>query len=102
MKGLEIVKAWNECKHTNFSKGSDENPSQLVRRIDGFIDNFGEDFQTEVIDDELFKATVSVCASTTFFRWVFGFTGKITILEPEPVVDASKEMLKKAMGQIKG
>lgn len=41
------------------------------------IDNFGTDFESEVIDDDHFKATVNACTSSTFYRWVFGFIGKI-------------------------
>lgn len=32
------------------------------------IDNFGTDFESEIVDDEHFKATVNVCTSTTFYR----------------------------------
>ena len=62
-----------------------------------FIDNFGTDFETEVVGDEYFKATVSVCTSTTFYRWVFGFNGKIKILGPQEIATAYKDMLQKAI-----
>ena len=42
---------------------------------------FGTDFECEPVDAERFKATVSVYTSTTFYRWVFGFNGKIKIVE---------------------
>ncbi len=61
------------------------------------IDNFGTDFETEVVDNEHFKATVTVCVSTTFLRWIFGFNGKIKILGPEDVREQYKCMLSKAM-----
>ena len=61
------------------------------------IDNFGVNFETEVIDNEYFKAIVSVCTSTTFYRWVFGFNGKIRIIGPQPVRDRYKEMLSNAL-----
>ena len=64
------------------------------------IDNFGVDFDVEVIDNEYFKATVSVCASVTFYRWVFGFNGKIKILRPQQIVDDYKEMLLNALNGI--
>ena len=44
------------------------------------IDNFGTEFECGPVDAEYFKATVSVCTSTTFYRWVFGFNGKIKIV----------------------
>lgn len=61
------------------------------------IDNFGSDIRTEVVDEEHFKAVVEVCTSATFYRWVFGFCGKIRIMGPQDVVMAYKDMLKKAM-----
>ena len=61
------------------------------------IDIFGVDFGTEAIDDEYFKATVSVCTSTTFYRWVFGFNGKIRIVGPQLVRERYKEMLLNAL-----
>lgn len=64
------------------------------------IDSFGFDFESEAIDDEYFKATVNVCTSTTFYRWVFGFSGKINIVGPQRIVDAYKEMLLHALNGI--
>ena len=32
------------------------------------IDNYGTDFESEIVGDEHFKATVNVCTSTTFYR----------------------------------
>lgn len=61
------------------------------------IDNFGPDLRTEVVDEEHFKAVVEVCTSATFYRWVFGFCGKIRIMGPQDIVMAYKDMLKKAM-----
>ncbi len=63
------------------------------------IDNFGTDFRTEAVDDEHFKATVNVCTSTTFYRWVFGFSGKIRILGPQEVVSEYRDMLRKALDE---
>ena len=57
------------------------------------IDKFGSDFETIVVDGEHFKATVSVCTSTTFYSWVFGFNGKIKIMGPVQIVDDYKQML---------
>lgn len=64
------------------------------------IDNFGSNIETEVIDNEHFTATVSVCTSSTFYRWVFGFNGKIKIVGPQPVVDSYKEMLTTALNAL--
>lgn len=64
------------------------------------IDNFGTDFECEPVDAEHFKATVSVCTSTTFYRWVFGFNGKIKIAGPQQITDEYKEMLLSALNQM--
>ena len=63
------------------------------------IDNFGTEFECEPVDTEHFKATVSVCTSTTFYRWVFGFNGKIKIVEPQNVTMIYKELLQKALDE---
>ena len=64
------------------------------------IDKFGSDFETVVVDDEHFKATVSVCPSTTFYSWVFGFNGKIKVEGPQNVAEAYKEMLVNALSEM--
>lgn len=64
------------------------------------IDNFGRDFETEAVDDEYFKTNVNVCTSTTFYRWIFGFNGKIRIVGPQPVIDSYKKMLVYALNTI--
>ena len=63
------------------------------------IDNFGRKFETEAVDEEHFKATVNVCTSTTFYRWIFGFNGKIRIIGPQPVINSYKEMLVNALDE---
>ena len=63
------------------------------------IDNFGTDFKSEVVDNEHFKATINVCTSTIFYRWVFGFNGKIKIIKPEQIVTEYKEMLIRALNE---
>ena len=49
------------------------------------IDQFGKDVKTEVVDDDHFTARVTVCASPTFYRWVFGWGGKMKITGPENI-----------------
>lgn len=63
------------------------------------IDKFGSDFETVAVDDEHFKATVNVCASTTFYSWIFGFNGKIEIVGPQEVTSTYKEMLHRALDE---
>lgn len=61
------------------------------------IDHFGANFKTEAIDDESFKATVSVCTSTTFYSWIFGFNGKIKIMGPDSAIKKYQEMIMNAL-----
>ena len=59
------------------------------------IDQFGQKVRTKVIDENHFRAIVKVCPSPTFFRWVFGFGGKIVIEGPEEIQNQYRVMLKK-------
>ena len=61
------------------------------------IDNFGPDVDTEPVDDEYFIAKVTVCTSPTFYRWIFGFGGKIRIQGPEDILGKYREMLQEAL-----
>lgn len=61
------------------------------------IDRFGEDVQTEIIDDAHFTANVSVRPNATFFAWIFQFRGSITINEPPEIAENYKNMLEKAI-----
>ncbi|MBR2781273.1 MAG: WYL domain-containing protein, partial [Eubacteriaceae bacterium] len=50
------------------------------------IDKFGTGVRTKAIDEDHFRATVKVCTSPTFYRWVFGWDGMLRIEGPEEVV----------------
>lgn len=65
------------------------------------IDNFGKEFETKVVNEDQFLATVSVCTSSTFYWWIFGFCDKIRIIEPEIVVIAYRKMLESAIDKHK-
>ena len=60
------------------------------------IDNFGQRFWSEPVDEEHFRAKVRVCTSTTFYRWVFGFTDSIRIEGPEETVEEYREQIRSA------
>lgn len=60
------------------------------------IDNFGQRFSSELVDEEHFRAVVHVCTSTTFYRWIFGFTGKIHIEGPEETVEEYRDLIRNA------
>lgn len=57
------------------------------------IDQFGSNVRTKQIGKDQFRATVKVCLSPNFFRWVFGWKGQVTIEGPEQVVEQYKVML---------
>jgi len=61
------------------------------------LDNFGADLKTESVDDEYFNATISVCTSATFYRWIFGFGGNIKIIAPDRIKKEYKAQLEKAL-----
>ncbi len=61
------------------------------------IDNFGLDVDTWPVDDLHFEARIKVCASPTFYRWVFGFDGAIRIVGPDDIKQEYKRMLDNAL-----
>ena len=61
------------------------------------IDQFGVDVETSKINDWSFKAHVNVCPSPTFYRWVFSWGRKMTILSPPEAVEEYKDMLGRAL-----
>ena len=63
------------------------------------FDRFGEDIKTEIADDEHIRAVLKVSPSYTFFSWVFGFDGEISIAGPAHVKAEYEEMLRKAIGK---
>ena len=65
--------------------------------MNGIIDQFGTKVKTWDVDDQHFKAAVSVCPSPTFYRWIFGWNGGIKIYGPEQVKEKYQEMIKNAL-----
>ena len=63
--------------------------NEVMRSI---IDRFGEDVQTETVDEQHFRATFEVAPSPPFFSWVFTFGGKIRIISPTSVQDEMRDM----------
>ena len=61
------------------------------------VDKFGEDVLTLAYDMTSFRIITDVEVSPTFFRWVFGFCGKIKILGPEKVKKQYIEMLQQEL-----
>lgn len=71
-----------------------------VSTMKHIIDHFGTDFETELINEDSFRANILVCTSSTFYRWIFGFSGKIRILCPESAWTAYREMLRNALEEL--
>ena len=65
--------------------------------MNAIVDHFGTKVTTEEIDENHFKATVTVSPSPTFYRWVFGWNGAMKILGPKNVIEEYKAMAKKAL-----
>ena len=61
------------------------------------IDQFGMEVDTQVVDEEHFQAKVDVYPSPTFYRWVFGWGGRMKILEPQRVRKEYRRMARKAL-----
>ena len=57
------------------------------------IDQFGIDVDTKPVDDEHFQATIQIYPSPTFYRWVFGWGGKIKIESPSKIRKEYQTML---------
>ena len=63
--------------------------NEIMRSV---IDRFGENVQTETVDEQHFRATVEVAPSPPFFSWVFTFSGKIRIVSPAAVLEEMQDM----------
>ena len=65
--------------------------------MNGVIDQFGTQVKTEVVDEGHFRAYVHVTLSPTFYRWVFGWGGRMKIESPDDVLEAYRDMARKAL-----
>ena len=63
--------------------------NEVMRSV---IDRFGENVQTETVDEQHFRATVEVAPSPPFFSWGFTFSGKIRIVSPAAVLEEMRDM----------
>lgn len=93
---------YSKCVFRMFDTDQPEEVQLLchVSTMKHIIDHFGMDVETEPIDEESFRANILVCTSSTFYRWIFGFNGKMRILGPESVKTAYQEMLRKALEEL--
>ncbi|MGM9929318.1 MAG: helix-turn-helix transcriptional regulator [Bacillus sp. (in: firmicutes)] len=82
-----------------------DEPDEVLLHCDvcamkAILDNFGLDVDTTPIDNQSFEAKVMVCTSPTFYRWVFGFGGKIKIVGPKNVLEKYKQLLMEALAEL--
>lgn len=64
--------------------------------MNAVVDAFGENVETKAFGDDAFTVETETAASPVFYRWVFGYGGKIRITEPENVKKEYAEMVKSA------
>lgn len=103
-KAVEKPKGYNVSKYTTevFRMFSTDEAIDVTLLCDNCImkfvvDKFGMKIKTQSVGEEKFRIKVKVCVSPTFYRWVFGATGKIMIEGPSNVRKAYKEMLQKSL-----
>ena len=65
--------------------------------LKGFYDQFGEKTRVRALDEDHYTATVRVCPSPTFYRWVFVWGGAMKITAPENVREEYREMCRKGL-----
>lgn len=70
--------------------------NELMRNV---LDRFGEDVKTTIVDEESFRARVTVVPSSTFFGWVLYYKGGILIEKPAEVKRNYEEMLSVILGK---
>lgn len=68
--------------------------NQFMQNI---VDRFGEEIDTEIVDENCFRACVTVRPSKTFFSWIVGFCGGIRITGPIDVKERYEEMLREIL-----
>ena len=67
--------------------------------INVVVDRFGKGTMLIPDGEDHFNFTVKVAVSPMFLSWVIGFGDKATILYPQSVIDACKDLCKQAMSQ---
>ncbi|MBQ9010866.1 MAG: WYL domain-containing protein [Clostridia bacterium] len=67
--------------------------------MNALIDYFGMQVPVSIVDEDHFRTILRVCPSPTFFRWVFGWNGKMRILGPDRVCEKYREMARRALGE---
>lgn len=58
------------------------------------VDRFGEQVNTEIVDDKHFIAKAQVSLSPTFYAWIFSFSGRMKINAPQEAIEGFEQILK--------
>ena len=97
-KGFNIHK-YTKSMFRMFGSGETTKVTLLCKTytMKAVVDYFGKDFKVEALDEDSFRATIDICPSLTFYRWVFGWDGGMKIEGPEDVREEYIEMLERAM-----
>lgn len=61
------------------------------------VDRFGDEIESEALDDEYFRMKVHVTVSHGFFSWLFQFAGDVEVLEPKMVRNKYLDMARKVL-----
>ena len=101
-----IVKKFNPSEYSRKALkmyGGNVPEQEVVLEADNnhmlsIVDRFGTDIETKVVSNTAFQAKVTVCPSSTFFAWVFQFSGGIRIAAPERVRDDYRRHIMIALG----
>lgn len=93
------VRDYTERIFNMYDEGDMETVTLRCRHhmIDHIIDYFGKDVTPFNITEETFDVNIRVCVSTTFFSWVMGYVGDMTIAGPKRVCDAYRETMQKGI-----
>ena len=88
----------SEYRKTVYRMFGNGEPVQVILQgeqvtMKGLLDQFGKSARIKAIDDNIFQAKVKVSTSPTFYRWVFGWEGKMKIVGPENVVEESQKSM---------
>ncbi len=61
------------------------------------VDQFGMEVYTEVVGEDGFLVRAMVYPGPTFYRWIFGWNGRMKLLSPKSLVDVYHEMARQAL-----
>lgn len=93
------VRDYTERIFNMYDEGEMETVTLRCRHnmIDHIIDYFGKDVEPFNITETTFDVNIKVCASATFFSWVMGYAGEMTITGPAEVCNIYRQRLEQEL-----